>query len=330
MVQFIGAIGRHPELVQGALETARTGKKVDRAQLRERHRVIDGSLQQTQQRLQNFLAVIAAGGADALGDELQGKASALKEEKQRLLVEREMIRQQLLACEQPKFDAERILSALGRFEAMFPCLSQAEQKELVALCFNRVEIRNRPPVGGQPRGLQTLELRLGIPVARLVEGMEERVVIRRNADSPAPLAQRPITLVIRVALWARRQPPTATILAPFHEEVMLTASEIPGSKPEEKLLHPLERARDWQRLLARNPRLTQAMLARKAGVTAATITYHLRLLDLVPEVQEFLTGLRSQKSLRRFSLRRMKALATLDHAAQRKAFAAMQGTVSSH
>jgi DNA invertase Pin-like site-specific DNA recombinase len=329
VVQFIGAIGRHPELVQGALETARTGKKVDRAQLRERHRIIDGSLQQTQQRLQNFLAVIAAGGADALGDELQGKASALKEEKQRLLVERETIRQQLLACEQPKFDAERILHALGRFEAMFPCLSQAEQKELVALCFNRVEIRDRPPVGGQPRGLQTLELRLGIPVARLVEGMEERVIVRRRADSPSPLAQRPITLVIRVALWARRQPPTATILAPFHEEVMLPASETPGPNPEEKLLHPLERAREWQRQLSRNPRLTQAMLARKTGVTAATITYHLRLLDLVPEIQEFLTGLKSKKSLRRFSLRRMKALATLDHAAQRKAFAAMQGTVSS-
>jgi len=135
--------------------------------------------------------------------------------------------------------------------------------------------------------------------------------------------------VIRVALWARRQPPTATILAPFHEEVVLPASETPGPNPEEKLLHPLERAREWQRLLSRNPRLTQAMLARKAGVTAATITYHLRLLDLAPEIQEFLTGLKSQKSLRRFSLRRMKALATLDHAAQRKAFAAMQGTVSS-
>lgn len=328
VVQFIGTIGRHPELVQGALETARAGKKTDRAQLRERHRAIDGSLQQTQQRLQNFLAVIAAGGADALGDELQGKASALKEEKQRLLVERETIRQQLLACEQPKFDAERILHALGRFETLFPCLSQAEQKELVALCFNRIEIRDRPPVGGQPRGLQTLELRLGIPVARLVEGMEERVIVRRSADSPSPLAQRPITLVIRVALWARRQPPIATILVPFHEEVVLPASETAGPNPGEKLRHPLERAREWQRLLARNPRLTQARLARKAGVTAATITYHLRLLDLVPEIQEFLTGLKSPQSLRRFSLRRMKALAVLDHAAQRKAFATMQGTVS--
>jgi hypothetical protein len=39
-----------------------------------------------------------------------------------------------LTRNQPKLDAARLLAAITRFAAIFPTLSQTEQKDLVALC----------------------------------------------------------------------------------------------------------------------------------------------------------------------------------------------------
>ena len=51
-----------------------------------------------------------------------------------------------------------------------------------------------------------------------------------------------------------------------------------------------------------------------------TLTYHLKLLKLAPEIQVFLKGLSEPADLRRYSLRRMKSLAELSVTAQRDQF----------
>lgn len=55
-----------------------------------------------------------------------------------------------------------------------------------------------------------------------------------------------------------------------------------------------------------------------------TLTYHLKLLKLAPEIQGFLKGLSEPADLRRYSLRRMKSLAELSVTAQRDQFSMMR------
>ena len=86
----------------------------------------------------------------------------------------------------------------------------------------------------------------------------------------------------------------------------------------------MHRALAWNRKLSGTAGLSQAELARREGITAVTLTYHLKLLKLAPEIQEFLLAVAGAEGLRRFSLRRMKALAELDYTAQRKAFVRMR------
>ena len=287
VVQFFGAIARHPEIVREALASASTRGQVDRGQLRDRLAEIDPALAQLHKHLTNVVEAIAAGGAEVLGDELREKSTALKEDKQRLLVEREKLRQSLLLCDQERFDADRLLAALGRFGEVFSKLSPTEQKDLMALCLERVELRASPAGDDRP-GLRQYLVRLKLRVARLVESMEERVVVERSAPRQPPAPQRPLTL----------EPPA--------------------------VVHPLHRALAWQRKLAANTELTQRALARRERVTGATVTYHLKLLGLVPDIQTFLLGLKTAKEIRRFSLRKMMVLAELPDDVQRRRFAALQ------
>ena len=80
----------------------------------------------------------------------------------------------------------------------------------------------------------------------------------------------------------------------------------------------------WKRKHVADSTVSQAEFARRVGVTAATFSYHLKLLKLAPEIQEFLLALKSPQDVRRFSLRRMKSLAELDRDEQRRAFARMR------
>jgi ParB-like chromosome segregation protein Spo0J len=84
------------------------------------------------------------------------------------------------------------------------------------------------------------------------------------------------------------------------------------------------RALGWARRLRGDASLTQAALARLEGVTAVTLTYHLKLLKLAPEIQAFLKRLSEPADLRRYSLRRMKSLAELSVPAQRDQFSKMR------
>ncbi|MSU52485.1 MAG: recombinase family protein [Opitutaceae bacterium] len=323
IVQFIGALARHPDLVREALTSAHARGKADRGKLRGRLAAIDQSLATLHKSLRHVVEAIAAGGADMLGEELREKAAALKEDKQRLLVEREQVRQDLLGCDQDRFNAERLLAALARFGGVFPKLSPIEQKDLLGLCVDRVELR-AGPAGEEGPGVRQYLVRLKLHVERLVEGMEERVVVERGERRKSLLPQRPFVMEPQVVFHSWGRSPSAVIVAPFREEFR-EGGTAPATEPPADGAHPLHRALKWQRRMSANPRLSQAKLARKERVTGATLTYHLKLLRLTPQIQEFLLTLKTAQDVRRFSLRKMIALAEFGHDTQRKRFAQMPG-----
>ena len=85
-----------------------------------------------------------------------------------------------------------------------------------------------------------------------------------------------------------------------------------NSSPEEiQQLHPLHRALKWGKRLRSEPALKRIVLAREEKVCPATITHHLRLLQLAPEIQTRLLGITTRSDLEKYSLNKMKALAAL-------------------
>ena len=68
----------------------------------------------------------------------------------------------------------------------------------------------------------------------------------------------------------------------------------------------------------------RAALARKLGMTRASVTINLHLISLIPEIKEFLLALRKAEEIREFSLREMHPLAQLPPEKQREWFAGMR------
>jgi hypothetical protein len=324
-VRFIGALLRHPEIVTETLEVANGRRSGDRKQTGARVKEIDHALGEIDAALQRIVDVIAAPDADVLGEELRARAGTLKARKQALLVEREQLRQDLLTRNQPKLDAARLLAAIARFAEIFPTLSQTEQKDLVALCVARIELRSDPSRDDRP-GRRRFRVRFKLHLERLAEGMEEQVVVDRTSGPGSSPAAAPLTLESRLIFQSMGRTPKAILVAPFNEEFQ---DSRPTAKAEPSPAnaagkHPVLRALGWARRLQGDASLTQAALARQEGVTAVTLTYHLKLLKLAPEIQAFLKGLSEPADLRRYSLRRMKSLAELSATAQRDQFSKMR------
>ncbi|MEN9631861.1 MAG: hypothetical protein RL077_265 [Verrucomicrobiota bacterium] len=324
-VRFIGALLRHPEIVTETLAVANGRRSGDRKQTGARVKEIDHALGEIDAALQRIIDVIAAPDADVLGEELRARAGTLKARKQALLVEREQLRQDLLTRNQPKLDTARLLAAIARFAEIFPTLSQTEQKNLVALCVARIELRSDPARDDRP-GRRRFRVRFKLHLDRLAEGMEEQVVVDRSSGPGSSPATAPLTLESRFIFQSMGRAPKAILVAPFNEEFQDSrpTAKIEPSPANAAGKHPVLRALGWARRLRGDASLTQAALARQEGVTAVTLTYHLKLLKLAPEIQAFLKGLSEPADLRRYSLRRMKSLAELGVTAQRDQFSKMR------
>ena len=320
--QFIGSLAQHPEVVQETLQSARFRGKAERGQLRAKAADIDRSLDKVQEALRHIIEAITAGGADMLGDELRAKATALKDEKQRLLVEREQVRQDLLGTDRDPFDRERLLAALARFGTVFPKLTPLEQKDLVALCVSRIEVR-ASPAGEENPGARQFLIQFKLHVERLVESMEERVVVEHGKRPQETLLQRSLVIEPHVIFRSWRRSPSAVIVAPFQAQFHAAKPQTPVESSNDGL-HPLHRALKWQRILAAMPGMTQAQLAQQEKVTPATIAYYMKLLRLVPEIHQVLLSIKNPQEVRQFSLRKMMGLAGLEPDAQRTAFAQMR------
>lgn len=305
-VRFIGALLRRPEIVTETLAVANGRSRGDRKQTGARVKEIDQALGEIDAALQRIVDVIAAPDADVLGEELRARAGTLKARKQALLVEREQLRQDLLTRNQPKLDAVRLLAAIARFADIFPTLSQTEQKDLVALCVARIELRSDPARNDRP-GRRRFRVRFKLHLDRLAEGMEEQVVVDRSSGPGSSPATAPLTLESRLIFQSMGRAPKAILVAPFNEEFQDSrpTAKIEPSTANAAGKHPVLRALGWARRLRGDASLTQAALARQEGVTAVTLTYHLKLLKLAPEIQAFLKGLSEPADLRRYSLRRM-------------------------
>ena len=134
-------------------------------------------------------------------------------------------------------DATRVRTALIKFGELLPTLTQSEQRDLIMLFLERVEVRpSDTPTAKIAAGTRLLELRLKLRVGRLVEGMAERLVIEERtarAASAAPGRQLTLTLNVAIAPVSSTIKPV-TLITPFRCELGVTRALLcPSPNPRQ-------------------------------------------------------------------------------------------------
>jgi hypothetical protein len=327
VIGFLGQCGQHPDVIQATLDAVRLLRLRDRAPWRARLSEVDQILTKNTEQVRNCAKAIAVGGISSLTEALRAESDTLHEEKQRLLAEQAQLRADLAACEGAEMNAEHIRRSLARFAEILPGLSQQQQRELISLFLERVEVRPAKQSKQAPEaGTRLLEIRLKLRVARLTEGIEERIVVEQRDPQAEPAHPgRPLlVLTMEVALAQNSSMVPVSIMTPFRCGLDFKRRSAVAPKQEKPAQHAIHRARAWQRRLDAEPRLNRVRLAAEEGLSPGAITHHMKLLDLAEEIQTHLLNLTKQREVQCFSLNRMKAIAELPETEQRRQFAQLR------
>lgn len=322
VVQFLGELGKHPDVVGAAVGSSQTRRRGRIDELKKQLGSLDRELKATSSRIRNCVEAIAAGGKQ-IAEELAEQVASLKDKQQEQTVERQRMSQELAACEGEVLDAQRVERAIGKFGLILNGLSRDEQKTLVGLFVERIEVRpgKRDKGAGTAASMRHLELRLKLNLPRLVEGMEEQAL---SQPVGRPSLATGMTITAEVALGQQGRTNHALVLTPFRcgNEQALEPDTLRHARSTHAAIsakNPLLRAKRWQRLLALDPELSLRQLAQKEGVMAPTIVQHFKLLKLAPSIQAAVANA-DQQALRFFSLRRLMRLAELPVLEQRRVF----------
>ncbi len=100
----------------------------------------------------------------------------------------------------------------------------------------------------------------------------------------------------------------------------LVAAQLKQAEQPGERQHLVVRAHYWQRLLESGQAANRVALAKRFGVTPGAVTRTLKMIQLCPEIQNFLGALKDKDALRHFGLKRVGALADLSRAEQLAAF----------
>ncbi len=88
--------------------------------------------------------------------------------------------------------------------------------------------------------------------------------------------------------------------------------------------HAVVRAQKWQSMLETGVVPHRLALAKRVGCTPGAVTKILRMIRLVPEIQEYLASIKNENEVWHFSAKRMAQLASMEPEFQRAAFAKLR------
>lgn len=320
VVAFLTQLGRHRDVVHAALSESHSKRAIDRAPLSAALQETEQAYSETKRQIRNCVDAIAAGGADLLSDELKERVAALHERRQELVVTLERQHQDLRACDEKMIAEKVVVDAIDKLSETLRELSHEEQKELLVLFINRIEVHPSPD---RTQGRRQLELRYKIGLPKLIASMQERVVARGPAnDHPLPTRQT-MVLTSTVRLGPQTIDGSSAILSPFQHLVRTRRTPKAQSIPAR---HAIHRAIAWRDELRQDPTMQKQLIALREKLTPGAITHHLKLLTLTPTIQQFLQDLTDPAAVHYFSLRKMRRLANLPVPEQKSTFAELRRT----
>lgn len=326
VVALVAEASKHPTLIKEMVQTSHTMRQGDREKLRADAEQARLALATVEKKLANCAEAVAKGGTEVLGEALVKRATELRNERQKLLVEYERHRQALALCDAVALEENRIQASLAKLGEALPNLEPAERKELLRLFLERVEVRRHQPVGRKHTvpeaetapGVKVFELRIKFHLPELIRGMQER----NRPEATPHVSIRGLSLEGRVD-FSQAHCGEISIITPFRQTFRLDARVRTVTVPKPAVVHPIVRALRWQRLLDEKVVPHRLGLAKHIGCTPGAVTKMLRMLKLTPEIQQYIAALRTRPEVWHFSVKRMGALAALAPELQPSAFEKM-------
>jgi hypothetical protein len=222
-------------------------------------------------------------------------------------------------------DEERVRSSVARFGQILQGLSRDEQKALVGAFVDRIDVRSGAGDVGTSMfvSVRRLELRMKLNLPRLIDGMEDRLLVEGQERQSLKSG---MVITAQVALGQQGRANQSLILTPFRCGDEQTVSPTAEAEPPKAGTadHPILQARTWQRMMAEDSELSLRRLAEQEGEVPPTLVRHFKLLKLAPDIQESLARMRDRRAIHFFSLRRLRPLAAMGDVEQRRAFRQMQ------
>jgi len=329
VVSVLGEVAKHPSIIKEVVEVSRSTQRRDIEELRAELAKKKQSLATVEKQLGNCADAIAKGGVDVLGDALVRRATGLREERRRILVEQEKLRQELATSDAMVMEEKRVRRNLERFSELLPKLTPAEQKELVGLFIERVDVRRvvqsarKRPVAASSVEVddRLMELRIKLHDGNLTEGLEEKLSTGINAPTPTPHL-RGLGLEARVD-FKNASKGEIVLVTPFRQTLRLS-ERVRMPRPEKpEIEHPIIRARKWQRMLDGGTVANRLALATRIGVDPAMVTRILRLLNLAPPIQDYLAKIGTASGAWYFNIRTLGRLASMPAQTQLQEFASI-------
>ncbi|OAM87141.1 hypothetical protein AW736_24225 [Termitidicoccus mucosus] len=327
VVTVLGEVAKHPSIIKEMVEVSRSTRRKDTAVLQSEVEKQKQSLASVEKQLDNCAIAISKGGVDVLGDALVRRASDLREQRRRLLVELERTRQELTASNALVLEEQHIRKNLERFREVLPKLTPSEQKEMIQLFIERIDVRRATEAGGKKVGSREgaqsadrlMEIRVKLHSAELAQGLEAQKQGHRM-----PVGQssnlRGLSLDARVD-FKNAMRGEITIIAPFRQSVRLDARVRTVAVNKPAVEHPVIRAQKWQRMLTTGDVPNRLALAKRVGVDPGMVTRVLKLVHLAPSIQEYLAGLKTANEAWHFSIKVLGEIADQPIEKQEQAFA---------
>lgn len=328
VVSVLGEAAKHPAIIKEIVEISRSTQRRDVEDLRGELAKKKQSLATVEKQLGNCADAIAKGGVDVLGDALVRRATDLREERRRILVEQEKLRQELAAADSMVMEEKRVRKNLERFEYLLSKLSPAEQKELVRHFIERIDVqrvldlpRKRSALlPGDDVGDRLMRIRIKLHDAELAESIGNGASL---GNSPSAMPHiRGLRFEAQVD-FKHSNRGEVTLVTPFRQTIRLEhrVRTVPAAQPA--IEHPIQKALRWHRLLESGAVSTRMALAKREGLTPGAITRIMLLLDLAPEIQQHLASLTTPGAIWHFGYRPMGNIARLSFEEQRVQFSAM-------
>ncbi len=150
--------------------------------------------------------------------------------------------------------------------------------------------------------------------------MEQRDGVKEGAR---PIVSRGVNLDAQVD-FGRSAYGEVIILTPFNHPVRLGTRVRAANLLEPKLHHSVVRAQRWSQMLASGEVESQEALANRFGLTPGAVSRILKLVNLLPEIQAYLSALRGKQAIRHFAIKEVGPLAALPAELQRTEFQKLQ------
>ena len=317
VVALLGQMARHPKMVESVLNFKKTNAGEIQKELEPRIRKLDRDIEKSTTSLNNLLEALAESGVSALRAEIWSKFEDLKGRKERALVERTRLKQELDALKHDALAPAQVCASLEKFEKLWPDFTQEEKREFVSLIVSRVAVHSAEGKTDDGRkNARLVELKVKLHLPELLGGGVDAESAARRLGGRRPS----FTLNATVQLAAGTG--DTVILSPFHHRVTQPRkkkriTDKPGAE------HPFERAVRWSALLEKDGGCSARDLARREKTSEATVSMTLALMRLTPAIRQTMHLLVATGRAYHFGLRVLALIAAMSPQKQGAAFAAL-------